>query len=197
MKRNHLSRREFLNRSAVAATGLATASLAQSSARAAGANDRIILGFVGCGGRGTWLLAEMFARNKNLDFAYMCDPDSGRLAAGIKGAEKATGKAPKAAKDYREILEDKDVDAVFVCTPDHWHALPTILACQAGKDVYVEKPASHSIWEGRKMVEAARKYKRVVQVGTQTRSGAIHRRGARVHAQPASSARSTSSASST
>ena len=90
---------------------------------------------------------------------------------GFNNADKATGKAPKAATDYRKILEDKNVHALFVCTPDHWHALPTIHACQAGKDVYVEKPASHSVWEGRKMVEAARKYNRIVQLGTQTRSG--------------------------
>ena len=172
MKRNQMSRRELLNHSAVAAAGMAAVSLARpASLRAAGANERIVIGFMGCGGRGTFLLNEMFARNKNLDFAYMCDPDAKRLAAGIKNAEKATGRAPKAAKDYREILEDKNVHALFVVTPDHWHALPTIHACQAGKDVYVEKPASHSVWEGRKMVEAARKYNRIVQLGTQTRSG--------------------------
>ncbi|HRR87193.1 MAG TPA: Gfo/Idh/MocA family oxidoreductase, partial [Phycisphaerae bacterium] len=171
MKRSPVSRREFLNRSVVAAAGVAAASLARPAPlRAAGADDRIVIGFMGCGGRGNFLVKEMAAR-KNLDFAYMCDPDAGRLAAGIKQAEKLTGKAPKAVKDYREILDDKNVHALFVCTPDHWHALPTIHACQAGKDVYVEKPASHSVWEGRKMVEAARKYGRVVQLGTQTRSG--------------------------
>ena len=81
------------------------------------------------------------------------------------------GKRPKTVQDFRRILEDPDVDALVIATPDHWHALGTIWACQAGKDVYVEKPASHSVWEGRKMVDAARKYKRVVQLGTQTRSG--------------------------
>ena len=131
MENQQINRREFLNRSAVAAAGMAAASLAgPASLRAAGANERIVLGFVGCGGRGTWLLGEMFARNKNLDFAYMCDPDSGRLAAGIKSAEKATGKAPKAAKDFREILDDKNVDALFnvharpLARPRHDPGLP-------------------------------------------------------------------------
>jgi predicted dehydrogenase len=84
--------------------------------------------------------------------------------------EKMTGRAPRRVGDFRRILDDKAVDAVFMATPDHWHALGTILACQAGKDVYLEKPASHTPWEGRKMVEAARKYGRIVQLGAQTRS---------------------------
>ena len=80
------------------------------------------------------------------------------------------GSAPQGVQDYRQVLDDKSVDAVIVATPDHWHALATIRACQAGKDVYVEKPPSHNCWEGRKMIEAARKYNRIVQVGTQNRS---------------------------
>ena len=80
------------------------------------------------------------------------------------------GKTPKAIGDFRRILEDKAVDAIVCATPDHWHSLATVMACQSGKDIYVEKPASHNIWEGRKMVEAARKYHRVVQVGMQNRS---------------------------
>ena len=88
----------------------------------------------------------------------------------MAGIEKAQGKAPKTVQDFRRILDDRSVDAVVIATPDHWHAPATIWACQAGKDVYVEKPASHSAWEGRMMVEAARKYKRIVQLGTQSRS---------------------------
>ncbi len=87
-----------------------------------------------------------------------------------KAVEAATGKAPRAEKDFRRLLDDKSIDAVTIATPDHWHALLTVLACQAGKDVYVEKPASHNVVEGRRMVEAARKYERVVQLGTQRRS---------------------------
>ena len=84
--------------------------------------------------------------------------------------EAATGREPKAVEDLRRVLDDRQVDGVVVATPDHWHALATVLACQAGKDVYVEKPATQSVWEGRKAVEAARKYNRVVQVGMQNRS---------------------------
>src|SRR5206468_12758216 len=94
--------------------------------------------------------------------------------------EKAQGRAPKVVQDFRRMLEDKTVDAVINATPDHWHGLGTILACQAGKDVYVEKPMSHNLWEGRKMVEAARKYKRVVTVGMQNRS-APYGRSAQEH----------------
>src|SRR5262249_34903470 len=84
--------------------------------------------------------------------------------------EKAGGKAPRTEKDFRRLLDDKNIDAVAIATPDHWHALLAVFACQAGKDVYSEKPASHNVVEGRRMVEAARKYKKVVQIGTQRRS---------------------------
>jgi predicted dehydrogenase len=84
--------------------------------------------------------------------------------------QEVTGKKPKAVDDFRTLLDDRHLDAVVNATPHHWHALGTILTCQAGKDVYVEKPACHSLWEGRKIVEAARKYNRVVQLGTQNRS---------------------------
>ena len=104
--------------------------------------------------------------------AYIADPDSARFEACAAKIEKITGKKPKLAQDFRRILDDRGVDAVINATPDHWHALGTILACQAGKDVFVEKPTSHSVWEGRKMIEAARHYGRVVQVGTQNRSAA-------------------------
>jgi predicted dehydrogenase len=149
----------------------AAAATLPASARAAGANGRFVIGMMGTGGRGTWLLQEELLRRKNVEVAYLCDVDADRLGRAAAIVEKATGKRPKTASDFRQILDDKSVDALFNVTPDHWHALATILACQANKDVYVEKPASHSIWEGRKMVEAARKYDRVVQLGTQTRSG--------------------------
>jgi predicted dehydrogenase len=126
---------------------------------------------MGTGGRGQWLLREELTNRKNVEIRYLCDIDKSRLKKAVKLVEDATGRAPKPVHDFRTILDDKDVHAFFNVTPDHWHALPTIWACQAGKDVYVEKPASHSLWEGRKMVEAARKYQRVVQLGTQTRSG--------------------------
>jgi predicted dehydrogenase len=107
---------------------------------------------------------------KDVGVAWVCDPDSNRAAAAAKSTENISGKAPRTDKDLRRVLEDKSVDAVVIATPDHWHAPGTILACEAGKHVYVEKPCSHNIREGRLMVEAARRYHRVVQVGIQSRS---------------------------
>src|SRR5918993_797889 len=102
--------------------------------------------------------------------AAICDIDSARLERAEALVLKETGNKPKTFRDMRQMFDDKDVDAVSMVTPNHWHALSTIWACQAAKDVYSEKPASHNIFEGRKMVEAARKYKRIVQVGMQSRS---------------------------
>ncbi len=140
---------------------------ASASARILGANDRIVAGFIGTGRMGESNLRD-FIKQSNVDVAAVCDVYAPNL-------EKAGALAPRAAKltDFRRLLDRKEVDVVVVATPDHWHALPMVMACQAGKDVYVEKPISLTIDEGRKMVEAARKYNRVVQVGTQQRSG-IH-----------------------
>src|SRR5690606_3003831 len=102
--------------------------------------------------------------------AYVCDVDQRRLAQAAKDVEDISGNAPQAVGDMRRILDDRQVDAVWIATPDHWHAPATILACDAGKHVYVEKPCSHNIREGRLMIEAARRNRRVVQVGTQSRS---------------------------
>ena len=160
-----LSRRQFLKQS----IGAATALTVLSGPRIFGANERIVVGVMGTGGRGTFL-AEKFAARQDVAIAYVCDPDTRRSKAAAGLVEKAQGRAPKAVQDFRRVLEDKSVDVMINATPDHWHALGTVLACQAGKDVYVEKPMAHGIWEGRKMVEAARKYKRVVTVGMQSRS---------------------------
>jgi predicted dehydrogenase len=160
-----VNRRDFLRGSLGAAT--VAAILPQRPSRAA--SDKVIIGVMGLGGRGT-ALARMFAERKDVEIAYLCDPDSRRLPQASAAITQAQGKPPQAMQDFRRILDDKNVDALINATPDHWHALGTILACQAGKDVYVEKPMAHNVWEGRKMIEAARKYKRVVQVGMQTRS---------------------------
>ena len=161
-------RRAFLKTSTGAAAALATGvTILPSRARAA--NDRCVVGMIGAGGRGHFL-AERLLERDDVDIAWVGDPDSGRSARTAKLVEDRTGAKPKTTQDFRDILDDGDVDAVINATPDHWHAIPTIMACQAGKDVYVEKPASHNIWEGRKMVEAARKYNRIVQLGTQNRS---------------------------
>lgn len=160
-----LNRRRFLQNS----TTIAAAVAALPARSALGANEKVIVGVMGVGGRGS-SLARMFAQRSDAEIAYVCDADSRRMPRAQKLVQEAQGKPPKLVQDFRRILEDPHVDVLVNATPDHWHALGSILACQAGKDVYVEKPLSHNLWEGRKMIEAARKYKRVVQLGTQSRS---------------------------
>lgn len=156
-----ISRRRFLT----TATALAIPSVVPSQVlgkpRRLGANDRIRLGFIGVGRRGQQLLEAMPEGGKVVAVCDVCRPR----------AEAVGGKyGAKAVHDFRRVLDRKDVDTVVIATPDHWHALPAVLACQAGKDVYCEKPLALTAHEGRVMVEAARKYKRVFQVGTQQRS---------------------------
>ena len=162
---NSVNRRDFLKSS----IGMAATIAVLPQRKTCAANDKIIVGAMGLGGRGRFL-AESFARRPDCEIAYLCDAD-GRCLPGAKDAVTAAqGKEPKLVQDFRRILDDKDVDVLINATPDHWHALASIMACQAGKDVYVEKPMCHNIREGAKMIEAARKYKRVVQVGMQSRS---------------------------
>lgn len=161
-----VSRRKFIKASSVATTAVLAGAASQD---VLGASERIILGLIGPGGMGTNLLRS-FLTLPNTSIAYVCDVDERRMNAAAEEVEKASGKRPKAVKDMRRIFEDKAVDAVVIATPDHWHAPATILACEAGKHVYVEKPCSHNLREGRLMIEAARRAKRVVQVGTQSRS---------------------------
>jgi len=160
-----VNRREFLK--STLGTAAVVAMLPQRQSRAA--NEKVMIGLMGCGGRGT-AVAQMFAGRSDAQIVYVCDPDNRRSARTKQTIEKTQGKPTQVVQDFRRILDDKKVDALINATPDHWHALGTIMACQAGKDVYTEKPLAHNIWEGRKMIEAARKYKRVVQVGTQSRS---------------------------
>ena len=168
-----LTRREFLKKSAgLAALGMSAASIfdearaQQEPIPTRSPNEKIVLGLIGCGGMGRGDMRDILATGMT-EVAAVCDPDQSRLDDTMKELE---GKATP-YKDFRALLERKDIDAVIVGTPDHWHALPTIYACQAGKDVYVEKPLSHNLVEGRAMVTAARRYGRVVQMGTQQRSG--------------------------
>src|SRR5437867_2152809 len=171
-----LSRRRFLNRAAMAG-GLAALPFssvtfpAVQSARAGepGANERVRLGLIGCGGMGQGDL-ECFFLNPEVDCAVICDVDDAMIAKGVAICEKKRSKKPDTVKDCRRVLDRKDVDVVLIATPDHWHALPTVLACQAGKDVYVEKPLAKTIDEGRAMLEASRRHNRVVQMGSQWRS---------------------------
>ncbi|MBM3892064.1 MAG: Gfo/Idh/MocA family oxidoreductase, partial [Verrucomicrobia bacterium] len=161
-----LNRRQFVKTSA----GAAAVFTAVTGPKAAvAANEKIVVGVMGLGGRGTFV-AERFAERKDVEVAYLCDVNTARFGRAREAVEEAQGKKVKLEQDFRKMLEDKSVDAILNATPDHWHALGSILACQAGKDVYVEKPMAYNIFEGRKMIEAARKYKRVLTVGTQTRS---------------------------
>lgn len=171
---NSPNRRRFLQQTAGALT--VTAALGMPSpSRAAGANERLVLAIIGPGGMGSNLLSS-FVTFKDVEIACVCDPDSNRMAQAARSVEKSTGKAPQQQADMRRVFEDKSIDAVIIATPDHWHAPATILACEAGKHVYVEKPCSHNLREGRLMIEAARRHKRVVQTGTQSRSTAHVRR---------------------
>src|SRR5260370_2336136 len=159
-----LDRRDFL--SAVTAGAVAAgAGFRAPTPRIVGANDRVVIGVIGIGRQGSSDL-RAFLKQPDVTVAALCDV----YAPALEAAGKL---APAAAKvrDAREIFDNKDIDVVLVGSPDHWHPLHTILACRAGKDVYVEKPVSVTIAEGRKMVEAARKYQRVVQVGSQEHSG--------------------------
>jgi predicted dehydrogenase len=143
---------------------------AAQSTRVLGANDRVQIGVVGLGGRGQAHMNIYSALKENCDISALCDVDQASLERAIAKVEKATGKKAKGYVDMKDVFADKNVDAVSMPLPNHWHALSTIWACQAGKDVYVEKPASHNVYEGLKMIEAARKYKRMVQIGSQSRS---------------------------
>lgn len=168
-----IGRRRFLGQAArrsAAITAGWTILSDPRSARATPANDRVTMALVGCGQRGT-LLAQNFAARDDCRLAYLCDVDQRRLAGAMKAVTKSqAGDAPEGEGDFRTVLEDKSVDAVVLALPVHWHALATVWACEAGKDVYVEKPICHNAWEGQQMLSAARRHNRVVQVGTQNRS---------------------------
>src|SRR5262245_36325666 len=178
-----MSRREFATKLGVAAGAAtfgshlfgATANAAPAAGKVAkrviGANDRVVIASIGVRGQGN-SLKRGFARLKNVEHKTICDIDANLAAERIndpKLKDVPTFK-PAFAQDLRRVLDDKDIDAVVIATPNHWHALATIWALQAGKHVYVEKPASHTVWEGRRMVDAAARYGRLVQVGTMNRS---------------------------
>jgi predicted dehydrogenase len=141
----------------------------KSSGKVVGANDKIRVAVAGIHGRGGEHISS-YANMEGVEIAYLVDPDSTLFASRIKSIEALAGNRPKAVQDLRKALEDKNLDAVSIASPNHWHTLLTVWSCQAGKNVYVEKPCSHTIFEGRKCVEAAEKYGVVVQHGTQQRS---------------------------
>jgi len=135
----------------------------------AGANDKIRIGLIGAGSRGNQVL-KTFLDNDEVDVLSVADVDDQHAEETAATIEKKREQKPKTMRDYREILDDKNIDAVVIATPDHWHALPAIQAVMAGKDVYVEKPVGHNVAEGQAMIRAARKYNKVMAVGTQQRS---------------------------
>ncbi len=170
MPQQTINRRTFIQTGAVATTAALTA--AQTS-KVLGANDRVRLGFIGVANRGMQLIAA-FLENPDAEVAALCDISRSTL----EKAAKQVGGQPVLLDDFRKLLDRSDIDAVVVATPDHWHALQMIAACRAGKDVYVEKPLSQTVHEGRRMVEVARQTKRVVQVG-------LHRRSSQLYADAA------------
>ncbi|MBM81405.1 MAG: dehydrogenase [Planctomycetaceae bacterium] len=165
-----MKRRQFLKHStAMAATAAASSVLTDSQVAKGSAGERVRVGVMGAGGR-AYSLNSSFAANPNAEIVAIAEIDPSRVGKTLEKVTQLQGKEPKIEKDFRKLIDDDSIDALVVGTPDHWHAIPTILACLAGKDVYVEKPDSHNIVEGQRMVAAMRKHKRIVQMGSQHRS---------------------------
>jgi predicted dehydrogenase len=170
-----LARRHFLQDTAALAASLAAIPArgaeadGEADAKPAGPNDTLRIAVCGVKSRGMEHVAG-WSKLKDTRITTICDIDLNMTGRATKAIEKRYGSEPKVVQDIRRVLDDKSIDAISVATPNHWHALATVWACQAGKDVYVEKPVSHNVSEGRRMVEAARKHERIVQTGTQCRS---------------------------
>lgn len=163
-------RRDFLKHAAAGSLAATFAiSGTKASGRVLGANDRVRVAVAGINGRGQQHITA-YGEMRDVEITYLVDPDSRLFASRCAAVQKLVGNTPQCVQDFRRVLDDKTLDAVSIVTPNHWHALLAIWACQAGKDVLVEKPCSHNIVEGRRLIEAARKYDRIVQHGTQRRS---------------------------
>ncbi len=167
-----ITRRKFIDTVALSAAGLAVGTTAKSYAQVVGSNDRLNFAVIGLNGRGYAHLSSLKVNRNAARILYVCDVDSTILQKFADSTQKEMGEAPRAEKDFRKILDQKDVDAVTIATPDHWHTPIAIAALQAGKHVYVEKPCSHNPAEGEMLVRAQRKYQKLVQMGTQQRSSA-------------------------
>src|SRR5215813_4362201 len=157
-----MNRRYFIGSTALAGAQLATRGLAS-------ANDTVRVACVGVRGQGGAHI-KAYSAMPNVEIAAVCDVDESVLSKRLGEIESSGKKRPAGFTDIRKVLEDKSIDAISIATPNHWHSLMGIWACQAGKDVYVEKPASHTFWEGKQFVAAAQRYNRIVQHGTQIRS---------------------------
>ncbi len=163
-----VGRRSFLRQASALGVSLSTALAAAQEGPSSGSPDRVVVGIMGLSrGRG---LAETFSAQENVEIRYLCDVDQQRADSCREALQDRIPTNAKTVQDFRRILDDPEVDALVCAAPNHWHAPATILACQANKHVYVEKPCSHNPWEGELMVQAARQYQRVVQMGTQRRS---------------------------
>src|SRR6202158_2737523 len=162
--------RELLDALAVGAAGLAVGSAAKSYGRVPGSNDRLNFAVIGLNGRGYAHLAALKANRNAARISHVCDVDGNILNKFAAATQQEMGEAPVTEKDFRKILERKDVDAITIASPDHWHTPMAIAGLQAGKHVYVEKPCSHNPAEGALLVEAQKKYGKQVQMGTQQRS---------------------------
>lgn len=170
MKKNkNTSRRDFIKKTALGTAAFSFGISAKSYSNIMGANERINVAVMGMNGRGT-SLARNFSRQENAHVTNVCDVEQDALAKGVEAIVEITNTKPNAIIDFREALDDSDVDALVIAAPDHWHSPAGILACGAGKHLYVEKPLSHNPAEGELLIQAARKNSRIVQVGTQRRS---------------------------
>jgi len=189
-----ITRRKFIRKSLATAAGVGIATGFLPTSRVLGANDAIRVAIVGLGGdrtrhkvsksftvrggKGSHMI-QAFKEIDGVRVVALCDADKANLERDVKNHFTDNGEKVEAYTDVRKLLENKDIDAIYTATPNHWHSLITVWACQAGKDVYVEKPVSWSIWEGRQMVNAARKYNRIVQGGTGMRSGDVFQQAVR------------------
>jgi len=167
------SRRDFVKKSVIGASALSVGGIlpgfnAKSYARIIGANNKIVVSLMGVNSRGK-ALARNFAIQENCEVAHVCDVDSRAITACIDALKGRQQIAPTGYGDFRKSLESKDIDVLVIAAPDHWHAPASLLAMQAGKHVYVEKPCSHNPREGEILVEAAKKYGKVIQMGNQRR----------------------------
>lgn len=169
MMKTTIPRREFLKQSALCTTGAALLTPGTWLRADRGLNDKVLIGVIGCNNRGMDHIATLLAM-PSVEIRYICDVDHRAVEKGVAAVAQKQDRAPKGVGDLRRMLEDRELEAVTIATPDHWHSPATILACAAGKHVYVEKPGSHNLHESNLIVAAARKYRRVVQMGNQRRS---------------------------
>ena len=178
-----MNRRDFLVSTAVMTAGATVRGLASP-------NDTVRMAVVGCGGRGQSHVTA-WSSMPNVEIVALCDVDQSHIDQKLKYLDGKGARKPATYVDMRKLLEDKNIDAVSIASPNHWHTLQTIWAVQAGKDVYVEKPCTHNIFESQQIVAAARKYNRIVQQGSQSRSSPALQEARAAHAEAASLARST------